>query len=277
MAHVNPIAEMTKGTAIDREWYDKLNEKKSEWKKIREVTLEPHHGITQKVNAGQILRISQPGEIGNITDLMFLHQNNLYERNNISVTGQNEGLLIKKYSRIWSGQPYCRPMATCIEDTLDDAYLPFGYGNHFFFSHCTSESIESAEGRINANSCHTNFYQGLVEGLGMPEFIAAGENAVVFQPFSLGPNEDGSQVIGKVDVVLQSKQGDYVDFYAEIDLVVALSICPQGQNVMWSEATLVPMTAEIWETDVEPKPFKGFYDWRKEWPEAQRLDWREKK
>ena len=57
----------------------------------------------------------------------------------------HEGYFCMQYSRVWSQQPWMRPLATCIEDATDQSFLPKGYYNHQWVGHCTPEMIEFAE------------------------------------------------------------------------------------------------------------------------------------
>ncbi len=256
--------------AIDKEFYDNLVAQSSEWTVVKDFLLEPEGleppmktmGRAVNVAAGQVLRISQPGERGNVVDLMFLNSDNLMEHNHMPTQFLFEGILVNKYTRIWSGQPWTRPLATCIEDATDKSYLPKGYGHNFFFGHCSSEVIQTAEGRINAPSCHSNFFQA-AKSRGLGEEVARLENMVVFQPASVRPTPDGTQVQGYSDLRLQTKKGDYVDFYAERNLLVLLSLCPNGDvSATWGEVRLTPMKVEVLDTGTKPKPFKRFHDWR---------------
>ncbi len=272
---------------IDKEWYDKLVVEKSGWSVVKELLLEPEGskppmktmgravkvaagqvlrisqpGKRGNVVAGQVLRISQPGKRGNIVDLMFLNSDNLAEHNHMPTQFLHEGILVNKYTRVWSGQPWMRPLATCIEDATDTSYLPKGYGHHFFFAHCTTELIEAAEGRLNASSCHSNFLQA-AKSRGLGEEMARLENMVVFQPASVRPTHDGKQVYGYADVPLQTKLDDYVDFYAERNLLILCSLCPCGdQSASWKDVRLTPMKVQVLDTGTKPQPFKRFHDWR---------------
>ena len=254
----------------DHTFYDNLNEKKDEWKLIEEFTLTPEGdkppmktmGRAFDVNAGQVLRVSQPGERGNICDVMFISRHNHDESNHLPTQQMHEGFLMSKYTRIWSGQPYQRPLAVCIEDATDKSFLPPGYGNHEWIGHCTPEMIEAAEGRINASSCHTNFLQA-AQSRALGEEIARLPNANIFQPATYRPTADGSQVMGYADVPLQTKQGDYIDFYAQMDLLILVSLCPCGdQTASWKDVTVTPMKVEVFETNTTPPEFKRFHNWR---------------
>ena len=70
-------------------------------------------------------------------------------------------------------------------------------------------------------------------------------------------------VLGFADIPLQTKKGDYVDFYAERNLLILVSLCPCGdQTAPWKDVVLTPMTVQVLETGVKPQPFKSFHDWR---------------
>ena len=65
-----------------------------------------------------------------------------------------------------------------------------------------------------------------------------------------------------------SKPGDYIEFYAEIDLLVALSACPLGdalRDVVTGRGEAHPMGVEVYETGIEPREFPMWTDWRPGW------------
>jgi uncharacterized protein YcgI (DUF1989 family) len=255
---------------IDKEWYDKLVAQNSGWSVVEEFLLEPEGskppmksmGRAVDVVAGQVLRVSQPGERGNILDLMFFNSDNVNEHNHLPTQFLHEGMMVRPLTRIWSGQPWSRPLATCIEDAQTSEYLPPGYTHMAFFAHCSSEVVEVAEGRLNASSCHSNFLQAAQEA-GYGEEIAQHGNMVAFQPCSVRPTPDGSQIFGYADVPVQTKKGDYVDFYAERNLLVLVSLCPCGdQSASWKDVLLTPMKVQVLDTGTKPQVFKRFHDWR---------------
>ena len=94
------------------------------------------------------------------------------------------------------------------------------------------------------------------------EWVARLPNANVFQPATWKLNDNG-QLMGYADVPLQTQQGDYVDFYAQMDLYVLVSLCPVGdQTVTWQEVTLTPMKCEVFDTNTTPPEFTRFHNWR---------------
>ena len=260
-----------KGIApINKEWYDKLVSQNSGWTVVEEFLLEPEGskppmktmGRAFKLIAGQVVRVSQPGERGNILDLMFLNSDNVAEHNHLPTQFLHEGMRVRPYTRIWSGQPWSRPLATCIEEATDDSYLPEGYSHMAFFAHCSSEVVEVAEGRLNASSCHSNFLQA-AQQIGLGEEIAQHGNMVAFQPCSVRPTPDNHQIFGFADVPVGTKQGEYVDFYAERNLYVLVSLCACGdQSASWKDVIITPMKVEVLDTGTKPQAFKRFHDWR---------------
>ena len=253
----------------DHTFYDELNAQKDSWSVVEEFTLTPEGdkppmktmGRAFDVDAGHVLRVSQPGERGNICDVMFLNRHNLDESNHLPTQQMHEGFLMTKYTRIWSGQPYMRPLAVCIEDATDKSFLPKGYGNHEWIGHCTPEMIEIAEGRVNASSCHTNFLQA-AQSRALGEEIARLPNANIFQPATYRLSESG-QLMGYADIPLQTKQGDYIDFYAQMDLPILVSLCPCGdQTATGKDVWIAPMKVEVFDTGSTPPEFKQFHNWR---------------
>jgi uncharacterized protein YcgI (DUF1989 family) len=85
---------------------------------------------------------------------------------------------------------------------------------------------------------------------------------VVFQKVCFD-TDDGKWYVAPND----SKVGDYVEFYAEIDLLVAVSVCPYGDNArnVPEDESLRPLGIEMYETGVIPRAFPRWTDWRPEW------------
>ena len=74
--------------------------------------------------------------------------------------------------------------------------------------------------------------------------------------------------MGYADVPLQTKQGDYIDFYAQVDLLILVSLCPCGdQTASWQDVTLTPMKVEVFDTGSTPPEFERFHDWRRSYPD----------
>jgi len=76
------------------------------------------------------------------------------------------------------------------------------------------------------------------------------DNINLFQKTHFEP--DGSHPVEPSD----ARAGNYVEFYAEIDALMAVSICPSGTGTYhWRDAekdTISPLGIEIYETGIEP-------------------------
>jgi uncharacterized protein len=107
-----------------------------------------------------------------------------------------------------------RRLFTIVEDTC---------GRHDTIGGCCSaESNEFRYGAKNTPSCRANFLRALAGfGLGAKDIVA---NLNFFMNVPVAP--DGT--MGIVDGL--SKPGDYVDLRAEMDVLTAISNCPQVHN-----------------------------------------------
>ena len=124
-----------------------------------------------------------------------------------------------------------RPMMTIVEDTC---------GRHDTIFGCCSFEVDRVRyGKTNAECCQRNFERALAaQGIG-PEHIVPNVNFFMYVPVA----PDGAAMI----VESLSKPGDYVDLRAEMDLVVALSNCPEALNPATGSKGPTPIRAIIYE------------------------------
>jgi uncharacterized protein YcgI (DUF1989 family) len=90
------------------------------------------------------------------------------------------------------------------------------------------------------------------------------DNVNLFQRMRTDPNS------GKILAGLsESTKGDYIEFYAEIDLLVAVTVCPNGDNTRYYSVpgrdVVRPLRIEVYETGVPPRAFPVWTDWRPSW------------
>ncbi len=166
-----------------------------------------------------------------------------------------EGVHMKKLSRLWSTMPKFRPMATVLEETVSSRGSP--PHNIALGSFCTTESWELFTGMKGHNSCYMNGLQA-IEPFGLSEYDLH-DNLNVHMYVKIDGNT-GDVSVEKT----QCEKGDYIEFYAEIDLLVVLSVCPEGDgsSLRSGEITVRPLEVEVYDTYVEPKPFPEWSDWR---------------
>ena len=131
--------------------------------------------------------------------------------------------------------------------------------------HCNSEVIEAAHGIKNAHSCNTNFVEA-ARSRGMDESVARLPNINLFQPMSIEVVEQkgGYKAPTWKGMPSYAKKGEFVEFYAEIDLLVFAVHCPYGDQSVSTplEAKDLTNTLEVWDTGTKPQPSPKWHDWR---------------
>ena len=254
-------------TSFNMEWYDKLRASKPNWKKVSTQRVEAGRGIAVHAKAGQVIKFIQP-EGPNIIDVWWLNENikdASGERYEVVYTAGLEGFILRKNSRLWSTVPYFRPIATYIDDNLDPATWPdkdawpVWHGGH-----CSPELIEAAYGKLNHISCHTGALEAALS-VGLDENIAALPNMCIFQPMSIKNSKTASGNISPNwhATAFNGKPGSFVEYYAEIDLLILVTHCPYGnQSKACYEAEHFPIDTEVWDTGIKPQPRPKFHDWR---------------
>ena len=221
----------------------------------------PFSGRCFVLEAGQAVRIIQE-EGPQVGVVAFWNADDPRESYGPMRTRAWEGLTVTTYTRLWSDLPWLRPMMTCVEDTVAPDSASDGFHHHRFWTHCSPESMEMRSGRPGLSSCRVNLLRA-IEPFGMTE-ENLGDNVVVFQKARLDPG-DGRWYCARSD----SRPGDYVELYAEMDLLVAVSVCPSGDNTRgWSEPgddSVLPLGVEVHDTGVTPGESYSWTDWRPGW------------
>ena len=179
------------------------------------------------VPAGSFFRISSV-EGPQVGDLNLWNRNDLSERFYSGKTRALHGTHITTGERMWSSFPAMRPMATIIEDTLGwygmDA---FGGSVHDVIG----TRCDPYTGNLLADSqyhycCHSNLTRALADHLGVSLQEAEPHVHDVLNVFMCtGFTRDTGQYFMKASPV---RPGDYLEFFAEIDLLGGLSACPGG-------------------------------------------------
>ncbi|XP_018786419.1 PREDICTED: uncharacterized protein C11D3.03c-like isoform X3 [Bactrocera latifrons] len=141
-----------------------------------------------------------------------------------SQTRQLHSTHLKVYDRIWSNFPYLRPMATLVHDTLAD----YGIDEHGGALHdvvgtrCDDYTYKLITGKDRVGSCHSSLTKAVIQERGMKEEDVHD----VWNIFMCtGFTRDTQQYFCKPS---PARKGDYLEFIAEINLLIALSACPQG-------------------------------------------------
>jgi len=195
--------------------------------KIDEVLVPPREAACFEVPAGHIFRISLV-EGPQVGDLNLWNRDDLTERFYSGKTRALHGTHISTGERMWSSLPALRPMATIIHDTLDWYGIDeFGGSVHDVMgTRCDPYTGHLLQGGHYHHCCHSNLTRALADHTGMPLHEAEMHVHDVLNVFMCtGFTRDTGQYFMKASPV---RPGDYLDIFAEIDLLGALSACPGG-------------------------------------------------
>ena len=195
--------------------------------KTGEVLVQPREGGCFHVPAGGFFRISSV-EGPQVGDLNLWNAQNLDERFYSGKTRAIHGTHITTGERMWSNLPYLRPMATIIEDTLGWYGMDeFGGSIHDVIgTRCDPYTHHLLAGDDYHHCCHSNLSRALADETGRPlKEVEMQVHDVLNVFMCTGFTRDTGQYFMKASPV---RPGDYIEFFAEIDLLGALSACPGG-------------------------------------------------
>ena len=214
---------------------------------------------TFHVPAGQFFRISsvQGPQVG---DLNLWSATDLNERFYSGKTRALHGTHLTTGERLWSTFPHLRPMATITDDTLNWYGIDADGGSvhDVIGTRCDPYTNRLLTGQDYHHCCHSNLTRALASETGLPPDIAETHIHDVLNVFMCtGFTRAAGQYFMKASPV---RPGDYLEFFAEIDLLAALSACPGGDCASGhsSDATLChPLLVEIFKPANPPKNWQS--------------------
>ena len=222
------------------------------------VVVPPRDAGTFHVPAGHFFRIvSMDGP--QVGDLNLWAAKDLSERFYSGKTRALHGTHLGTGDRMWSGFPHMRPMATITHDTLD--WYGFdadgGSVHDVIGTRCYPYTSRLLSGRDYHHCCHSNLTRALAAETGMPLHQAEAHVHDVLNVFMCtGFTHDTHQYFMKASPV---RPGDYLECFAEIDLLGALSTCPGGDcstEHSSDMAACYPLRVEVHRP--EPKALAGW-------------------
>ncbi|MCP4205610.1 MAG: DUF1989 domain-containing protein [Shimia sp.] len=216
-------------------------------KKVDQVLIPARDARCFEVPAGQFFRISSV-EGPQVGDLNLWNSKDLSERFFSGKTRALHGTHITTGERMWTSLPTLRPMATIVEDTLGwygiDAYG--GSVHDVIGTRCDPYTGNLLTGDHYHYCCHSNLTRALAAHTGMSLQEAEPYVHDVINVFMCtGFTRDTGQYFMKASPV---RPGDYLEFFAEIDLLGALSACPGGDcssEHSSDTAACYPMLVEV--------------------------------
>ena len=196
--------------------------------KTGEVLVPPREAATFAVPAGHFFRITSV-EGPQVGDLNLWCRDDLSEKFYSGKTRALHGAHLTTGERMWSGFPHLRPMATITHDTLG-WYGIDGFGgsvHDVIGTRCDpyTHALLSDGGQYH-HCCHSNLTRAMATSLDVPLAEAEAHVHDVLNVFMCtGFTRDTGQYFMKASPV---RPGDYLEFFAEINLMGALSACPGG-------------------------------------------------
>ncbi len=197
------------------------------WDRVRTVLVPPREARCFRVAAGEFFRISSV-EGPQVGDLNLWNAHDIKERFFSGKTRALHGTHLSTGDRMWSSLPYMRAMATITEDTLDwYGFDQFGGSVHDVIgTRCDPYTHNLLAGGQYHHCCHSNLSRALADELGIGVQEAEWHVHDVLNVFMCtGFTRDTGQYFMKASPV---RPGDFLEFFAEMDLLGALSACPGG-------------------------------------------------
>jgi uncharacterized protein YcgI (DUF1989 family) len=234
---------------FDTSFYDRIAGASGRRKVIDQV-VPKRTGWAWQMQAGQVCRIIAI-EGPQVVDFNAWHLHNPRERFWAARTRQLQGAHVTTHDRLWSCLPYLRPLLTLTKDTLPTDPTPNGGRCHDLLgSRCDPYVYKLLDGVDFDLTCHNNLTRAVapyhLTELDVHDVIN------IFQCTGLDP-------VHEIYFMEPSpaRRGDFLEFFAEIDLLCAISVCPSGDLSVWGwgegagdpEPTCKPIGVEVYELE----------------------------
>jgi uncharacterized protein len=234
---------------VDRPFYDRLAREAASRTPVDAFVVPIRSGRAWPVRAGQVCRITCV-EGAQVADLNAWSLHNPRERFWAARTRQLQRAHVSTYDRLWSTLPYLRPMLTIIRDTLDWYGVDENGGrcHGLLGSRCDPYVSKLLSGASFDFHCHSNLTRAV-----LPWRLTELDVHDVLNVFQVeGLTRDGDQYFITAS---PAKRGDYLELFAEIDLLVAISTCPGGDLSvpLWGPnagdplSVCRPLGVEVWQ------------------------------
>ena len=236
--------------AIDEAFYRRLAEATEARSLVDQFTIPIRSGRAWPVRQGQVCRLVAV-EGPQVGDFNVWNLHNPRERFWAARTRQLQGAHVTALDRLWSCLPYLRPLLTFTNDTLPREQTPDGGRCHDLLgTRCDPYLYKLIDDREFNLTCHNN----LVRAVAPYHLTELDVHDVlnVFQVTGLDP-------VHEIYFMEPSpaRPGDFLEFFAEIDLLCALSSCPGGDLSVQRRGpnrgdplpTCKPLGVEVYDVD----------------------------
>jgi len=195
--------------------------------KVDEIVIPPRDAKVFEVTEGDFFSITSI-EGPQVGDLNLWNANNLSERFFSGKTRALHATHVSTGDKLWSSLPYLRPLATITHDTLDwYGWDQDGAGIHDVIgTRCDPYTNMLLNDTEYHYCCHSNLTRALATYKNMTLVDAETHIHDVLNVFMCtGFTREDHKYFMKASPV---RPGDFIEFFAEIDLLAALSTCPGG-------------------------------------------------
>ena len=240
---------------FDAGFYGELIDAHGSFKSLSEQRTEKT-GLGFRVSAGNSFRLTTL-EKAQIVDMCFVNADDP-EEHYFSGTQQTiEGGKVTRGMRLWGSPPLSRPLATCIADTVRVKENSKGMRDHLSTAGHCNVHLWQLYTHMNHRPCYDNMRYGF-SMLGMSQ-LSIYDNLNLFQK---GAYDRYTGVLENATSDIM--RGDYIEFFAEVNLAVSISLCPNGSGSgglreSWSESgvnvPVHPVAVTTYETGKTPLPW----------------------
>lgn len=248
---------------VDKSLYTSISQSPRQASPVTSFILPPRSGRAWYAPARSIVRISTPAG-AQVGDLNIWNARNPRERFWASRTKQLHQSHLSTGDRLWSCLPYMRPLCTIVADSLSD----YGVDEHggrvhdLLGTRCDPyiNVLLSGEEASYDFHCHSNLVRAV-----LPFGLSESDVHDVINLFQVtGLDREGRYFMNPSP----ARKEDHIEFFAEQDLLMALSTCPGGDLSKWgfggdSEAEMReccrPLKVEVLRLEDEDSVLR---DWR---------------
>ncbi len=217
-------------------------------KKINEILIPPRDAKCFEVKRGNFFRIESI-DGPQVGDLNLFNLNNLEEKFFSGKSRAFYGTHLSTGDKMFSCFPYLRSLATITWDTLD--WYGFdkdgGSVHDVIGTRCDPYTQKLLNKKDYHYCCHSNLTRALVKQKKLEKKEAESLVHDVLNVFMCtGFTKDTKQYFMKASPV---RPGDYLEFYAEVDLLGVLSTCPGGDcsiSHSSNDAKCFPLKVSTW-------------------------------
>ena len=235
---------------FDGDFYADLVAGSASWSQEERTIVPAGTGYGCRVKAGQVVKLLML-EGAQIIDLDVFSATDPDEHLHVPTQLRLEGGRVGQMSRLWGTPPASRPLATVVADHIDRSATPGMLRDHKSYgAHCNPH-----QWLVFAGFAPRTCYDNLADGCRMVGLVPRDihDNVNLYMKAALEPGTGRH-----LNMTSDARAGDYIQFYAETDLFVVMSLCPYGDGSVvpqdWATTPVptYPVALEIADTGVPP-------------------------